>query len=120
MDTETTTFAIVFIIIIFAIIVYFIYISAKRANFKREAAHALSANAIVIAKRSQIRGGHETTFTDYFVTFDIEGIGRAEFNVAGNFSGLLVEGDHGIIRFLLSPLRIVDFTPAPRFQQIQQ
>jgi hypothetical protein len=119
MDTQTITFAIVFLIIIIAVIVFLIYISAKRAKFRREAAYALSANAVVIGKRAQI-SGHDNTFTNYFVTFDIEGIGRAEFNVAGSFSGLLVEGDRGIIRYLLNPLRIVDFTPASQFQQFQQ
>jgi hypothetical protein len=117
MDPIIIVLIVSFVILIIAAI-RIANIFGQRAKFNREAPYALSANAVVIGKRTQI--GYEARYTNYFVTFDIEGIGRAEFNVAGNFSGLLVEGDRGIIRYLLNPLRFVNFTPASQFQQIRQ
>lgn len=116
--------ALIFLIPIGLIAAIPIYISTRRsaakAKLEREAQFALSANAVVIAKRTQVSGYNDSTSTAYFVTFDIEGIGRAEFNVAGNISGLLVEGDRVILRYLTNPLRLVNFDLPESTQQFQQ
>ncbi len=101
------------------ILIFLIYRYVKQARFKREAAYSLQANAVVIAKRSQIEVGHNISYTFNFATFEIEGIGRIEFNV-GDMYGLLIEGDRGVLRYLTNPLRFVDFSRAPQFQQIRQ
>lgn len=118
MDTNTIAFLSFFLLVIATIAGIPIYLSVKRAKFKRDAAYALSANAVVIGKRSQIEILNETSYTYNLVTFEIEGVGRIEFNV-GNMIGLLVEGDRGILRYLTNPYRFVDFNITERSQKFQ-
>lgn len=114
----------IFIGIIVALIVAAIKIltagSAARAKLAREAPYALSANAVVIGKRTEVGGNDIGIITAYFITFDIEGVGRVEFSVGGDVSGLLFEGDRVLLRYLTNPYRLVDFNLIERASQFQQ
>ena len=65
----------------------------------------LTVEAEVIAKRSDVRHRHShnrshySSWTYYFVTFQVESGDRIEFQVQDTEYGLLVEGDKGRLTF---------------------
>ena len=61
----------------------------------------LTVPATVVAKRSDVHRGIETmhTFTSYYVTFQVEGGDRMEFEVSDMEYGMLAEGDSGELTF---------------------
>ena len=68
----------------------------------------LTVAAQVINKRTQVghhhhRGTsdhyHSHSYTNYFVTFEVDSGDRMELEVPGQESGLMVEGDKGLLTF---------------------
>jgi len=58
-----------------------------------------SVPAAVVAKRADVSGrmNRGSTWTTYYVTFELAGGERREFWVSGNEYGLLAEGDRGTL-----------------------
>lgn len=52
-------------------------------------------NATVVSKRTEVSGGQNSTSTDYYVTFELPGGVRQEFELRGSDYGQLAEGDNG-------------------------
>ena len=52
-------------------------------------------DATIVSKRVEVSGSHNSTSTDYFVTFELPGGIRQEFKVGGSNYGQLAEGDSG-------------------------
>ena len=100
----------VFFIIIFVIVIGTFIVSGVRSvsrwnrnnNFPR-----LTVSARVINKRTQVgrthhhNNGHAYShaYTNYFVTFEVDSGDRMELEVSGEESGLMVEGDAGLLTF---------------------
>lgn len=60
----------------------------------------ITANAKVVTKRTDTRGGGETrAYSVYYVTFDLETGERKEFQVKNTEFGQLVEGDKGTVEY---------------------
>lgn len=80
----------IFFTIIFGIILFTIFKSIK-----------LNVDAVVVSKRTQVRGGgnNSHTSTRYFVTFQVESGDRIELIVDGTEYGMLAEGDFGELIF---------------------
>lgn len=57
----------------------------------------LTAEALVVAKRSEVEGSRNSTDTTYYVTFETNGGLRNEFKVSGRQFGMLAEGDRGTL-----------------------
>lgn len=59
-----------------------------------------TANATVVTKRTDTRGGGETrAYSIYYATFELETGERMEFQVKDEEYGQLVEGDKGIVEY---------------------
>lgn len=58
----------------------------------------LCVNAKVVSKRIHVTGS-ESTFTSYYVSFQVESGDRMEFSVDSHEYGMLVEGDEGKLHF---------------------
>ena len=61
----------------------------------------LTVPVTVVAKRSDVHRGIETmhTFTNYYVTFQVESGDRMEFEISDTEYGMLAEGDSGELTF---------------------
>ncbi|MDR6997795.1 DUF2500 domain-containing protein [Neobacillus niacini] len=60
----------------------------------------LNVNALVVGKRTAVRGGGERrAFSEYFVTFEVESSDRMELEVKDADYSMLVEGDFGELAF---------------------
>ena len=65
----------------------------------------LSVPVTVVAKRTNVSRRHHgehhhtSTFTTYYVTFQVESGDRMELHVSGSQYGLIVEGDQGKLTF---------------------
>ena len=106
-----TVFSIVFPLIFFGLMCLFIFtlISNLRTWNKNNHSPRLSVPAAVVAKRTDIshsdaanagdlsgaHGYRTSTYTSYYVTFQVESGDRMEFEVDGSDYGLLVQGDIG-------------------------
>ncbi len=68
---------------------------------RNNAAPVESVPAAVVAKRTEVSGHMNggSTWTAYYATFELDGGGRREFQVAGRESGVLVEGDRGTLTY---------------------
>ena len=87
-------FVIIFGIIIFAVIKG---ISTWSSN---NDAPKLMSRAKVVAKRTSIHGGGETrAYNHYYITFEVDGGDRMEFQVKDLEHGQLIEGDFGELHF---------------------
>jgi hypothetical protein len=87
---------------IFALIVFRILASlVGRATDHAEnsAAPLLSSQATIRAKRTEVRGKHDSTRTRYFITFEQSDGTRREFPVTGEQFGQWVEGDTGTLHY---------------------
>lgn len=107
-DAGFTVFQIMFFLVFG--IVLFVFISSAVTGLRRwnrnNQSPRLTVPASVVAKRTQVghRGGgvedhHHYGYTSYFVTFQVESGDRMELQVDGPQSGLLVEGDQGLLSF---------------------
>lgn len=105
-----TLFPIFFIIVFVIVIGTFISagVSGLRTWSRNNNSPRLTVNARVINKRTQVghhrhKGTsdhyHTHTYTNYFVTFEVESGDRMELEVSGEESGLMVEGDQGSLTF---------------------
>ena len=73
---------------------------------KNNASPRLTVEALVTAKRMEVRHHHHAggtgrggSSTSYFVTFQVESGDRMELSVQGGEYGMLAEGDRGRLRF---------------------
>ncbi|MBQ8201819.1 MAG: DUF2500 domain-containing protein [Clostridia bacterium] len=104
-DVFPVIFSIMFVIILGVFVVT--ALSGVRQWHTNNNSPRLTVHAAVVAKRTQVghhhHGTHEHrhshTYTHYFVTFEVESGDRMEFEVSGQESGLLVEGDRGTLTF---------------------
>ena len=97
------TFLLVFGIILFALI------TGIRQWNKNNHSPRLTVPATVVSKRTNVshhhhnhgtgHGGHMSTSTSYYVTFQVASGDRMELHMAGHEYGLLVEGDRGNLTF---------------------
>lgn len=110
-----TVFSIVFPLIFFGLMCLFIFtlISNLRTWNKNNRSPRLSVPAAVVAKRTDIshsdaanagdlsgaHGYRTSTYTSYYVTFQVESGDRMEFHVSGLEYGMLAEGDTGRLTF---------------------
>ena len=108
-------FSIVFPLIFFGLMCLFIFtlISNLRTWNKNNHSPRLSIPAAVVAKRTDIshsdtanagdlsgaHGYRTSTYTSYYVTFQVESGDRMEFEVDGSDYGLLMQGDIGKLSF---------------------
>ncbi|MHB1316194.1 MAG: DUF2500 family protein [Christensenellales bacterium] len=92
------------LIFLIALIPVLLHLNKKSAYKKSE-----TRDATVINKRQEVKGGPGLSFsgrsnysesTYYYVTFNIEGIGRREFGMSGRESGYMVVGDKGKLTIL--------------------
>ena len=96
-------FAIIFVFVIGVFV--FVFTKIIRTWNKNNHSPRLTVPATVVAKRvehSNSFGGHHGHMhlqTCYYVTFETENGERMELAVMGHESGLLVEGDKGILTF---------------------
>ena len=101
----------IFFFIVFAIVIGTFIVtgvrSLKQWNHNNNSPR-LTVDARVINKRTQVgyrrhRGAsdhyHTHSYTNYFVTFEVESGDRMELQVTGEESGLMVEGDQGQLTF---------------------
>lgn len=107
-DSFTTVFNIlitVFFVILVGAIGYGLFVWIRNNNSPRE-----TVSARVVTKRIKVSGSghslgghtttvHSSTFTRYFVTFELENGKRLEFHVKGAESGMLAEGDTGTLTY---------------------
>lgn len=101
----------IFFIIVFVIVIG-TFISTGVSGFSRwhkdNTSPRLTVMATVISKRSHVgyHSHHDVNhhsrsrgYTHYFITFQVESGDRMELQVDGTESGLLVEGDTGLLTF---------------------
>ncbi|WP_308634639.1 DUF2500 domain-containing protein [Paenibacillus silvisoli] len=102
----------IFFILVFGLILFGIIRSVGQWQ-RNNKQPVLSVQAVIVNKRTNVRSStthhhgpqdgfhnHSTsTHTDYFVTFEVESGDRMEFQLNGEESGLLVEGDRGKLTF---------------------
>ena len=71
-----------------------------RRHAADRASPALQAEARVLDKRTQVRGGGDAPVEQrYFVTFQLSSGERLELAVSGTESGLLMPGDEGTVHW---------------------
>ena len=97
-------FIIVFVIVIGTFVATGVR-SVSRWN-KDNNSPRLTVSARVVNKRTQVgyhrgAGDHHSShgYTNYFVTFEVDSGDRMELEVSGKESGLMVEGDAGMLTF---------------------
>lgn len=111
-DIMFSIFPIIFILVfvlIMGVIIFTIVKSISR-GIKNQNSPMLTVDCRIVSKRTQTGGGMNDTahWTHYFVTFEVESGSRMEFQLDGEESGLLAEGDQGKVTFQGS--RFVSFT----------
>lgn len=101
----------VFFIIIFVIVIGTFIASGVRSFStwnRNNNSPRLTVSARVVNKRTQVghhrhKGAsdhyHTHSYTNYFVTFEVDSGDRMELEVSGEESGLMVEGDQGVLTF---------------------
>lgn len=109
-DFMSTVFPVFFVIVFVIVIGTFIASAVKGVSQwnRNNNSPRLTVNARVINKRTQMgyrrhRGAsdhyHTHSYTNYFVTFEVESGDRMELEVTGEESGLMIEGDTGLLTF---------------------
>ncbi|WP_430510036.1 DUF2500 domain-containing protein [Gottfriedia solisilvae] len=97
------TFGPIFIGIIFLIVIsIFVFAIIKGVTQWNQNNNSpkLNVNARVVSKRTSVHGGGESSsYSSYFVTFEVESGDRLEFMVKDTEYGMLVEGDKGELAF---------------------
>ena len=100
----TIIFVTLFGLIIYAVVTY------GRQWIKNNNSPLLTVDAMVVTKRLSVGGNsvmyndeggtsQQTTYTTYFVTYEVESGDRMEFKVSGDEYGMLAEGDFGRLSF---------------------
>ena len=108
-------FSILFPILFFVVLGMILYTFIRNIRTWNQNNHSprLTVPATVVAKRTDVShsssanagdmsGAHRydtSTFTSYYVTFQVESGDRMEFEVDGSDYGLLVQGDIGKLSF---------------------
>ena len=108
-------FSILFPILFFVVLGMILYTFIRNIRTWNQNNHSprLTVPATVVAKRTDVShsssanagdmsGAHgydTSTFTSYYVTFQVESGDRMEFTVSGSDYGMLVEGDIGKLSF---------------------
>lgn len=77
-------------------ILLFIVLPAVLRQIRINSSPMLTRPARVLTKRTEV-WGHKATRTSYYVTFELDGAVREEFETTGEQWGLLVEGDEGTL-----------------------
>lgn len=108
-DFMSTVFPILFFIVFAIVIGTFIMTGVRSFSTWNRNNHSprLTVNARVINKRTQVGNHHHHrddhvhshAYTNYFVTFEVESGDRMELEVTGEQSGLMIEGDEGLLTF---------------------
>lgn len=109
-DLMATVFPVLFIIVFVIVIGTFIATGVRGVSQwnKNNNSPRLTVSARVINKRTEVgynrhRGAsdhyHTHGYTNYFVTFEVESGDRMELEVTGEESGLMIEGDQGMLTF---------------------
>lgn len=102
----------IFFIAIFGMVI-FVFVSAAvkgiKENRANNASPRLTVDAKVVAKRTNVShhhhnvndvgGIHNTSFTSYYATFEVESGDRMELRLSGSEYGMLAEGDTGRLSF---------------------
>jgi hypothetical protein len=104
-----TLFPIFFIVIFVFVIGTFVSTGVKGFSQwqRNNNSPRLTVPATVVNKRTQVGHRHHRhdshthsyNYTSYFVTFQVESGDRMELEVPGGESGLLIEGDTGLLTF---------------------
>ena len=104
-----TLFPIFFIVIFVFVIGTFVSTGVKGFSQwqRNNNSPRLTVPATVVNKRTQVGHRHHHhdshihsyNYTSYFVTFQVESGDRMELEVPGGESGLLIEGDTGLLTF---------------------
>ena len=104
-----TLFPIFFIVVFVFVIGTFVATGAKsfRQWNRNNNSPRLTVQAKVINKRTQMgrrhhhhdNHTHSYNYTNYFVTFEVDSGDRMELEVSGEESGLMIEGDTGMLTF---------------------
>ncbi len=104
-------FEVVFFLMFFTIFGIFVVTAVKGLMQWNKNNHSprLTVDATIVAKRTNVSrhrhnnangvGGHTTTSTTYYVTFQVESGDRMELQLKGSEYGLLIEGDRGKLTF---------------------
>ncbi|OCA90577.1 hypothetical protein A8F94_01460 [Bacillus sp. FJAT-27225] len=89
-----------FFVFVFGLIIFSIGKNINEWNHNNKQPR-LTVPAMVVSKRTQVRGGQNDTsaHTAYYVTFEVESGDRMEMHVNGQEYGLLAEGDLGELSF---------------------
>lgn len=109
-DFMFNVFPVLFLIVFVIVIGTFIVTGVRgfRTWSRNNNSPRLTVNARVINKRTQVghhrhKGTsdhyHTHSYTNYYVTFEVESGDRMEMEVSGQESGLMVEGDQGSLTF---------------------
>jgi hypothetical protein len=101
-DFMFTLFPILFGIIFIIVISIFLFSIIKGATQwnKNNNTPKLNVKAKAITKRTAVHGGREhSSYSNYFVTFEVESGDRLEFQVKDTEYGMIVEGDLGELTF---------------------
>lgn len=109
-DFMATVFPVLFIIVFVIVIGTFIASGVRGVSqwSKNNNSPRLTVSAQVINKRTEVGHSrhhhhnnhvHSYNYTNYFVTFEVESGDRMELEVTGEESGLMIEGDTGMLTF---------------------
>ncbi|KQL42325.1 hypothetical protein AN960_03560 [Bacillus sp. FJAT-25509] len=97
------TFGPIFIGISFVIVISIVLFSIIKGVTqwnKNNNSPKLNVKAKAITKRTAVHGGREhSSYSNYFVTFEVESGDRLEFQVKDTEYGMIVEGDDGELTF---------------------
>ena len=99
MDLIFSVFPVLFFFMfcfVFGIIISTVVKNARQ-NRQNDASPRISSEAVVVAKRTHVRGDH--AHTTYFATFQFESGDRLELMIPYDQFGYLVEGDRGKLTF---------------------
>lgn len=80
-------------------VVLFVCIKVISEANRNKKMPVIPVKAVVVSKRTKTSGHSNTTFTKYYVTFELESRDRMELAVSGAEYGMLAEGDAGILTF---------------------
>ena len=109
--SQFASFNIMFSLVFLIVIGTFFFVAVKGLSQwnKNNNSPRLTVPATVVAKRTEVSHHHHNTgvnnhhhhhtYTTYYVTFQVESGDRMELCVNGTESGLLVEGDKGMLSF---------------------
>lgn len=88
----------IFVILFFGILFVQVAQSVREWNHNNHSPR-LSVAARVVGKRQNVTHNHNSSTTNYYVTFEVESGDRMELHVKGGEYGLLIEGDTGTLTF---------------------